>query len=259
MQEGNRNKVAHNQPAKPMKRKKKVKKSNKFKKPLFCCYCGEEMIKRKKAKKFKIYPLNGATVDHVPQQCLFDGYGSEYTLNRITVPACLKCNREFGEIEDDLRDLIGISNENNDERIELTKTGVKSIFSRENWQDKIYTDEKGNVRGVEFDFNTLKKNHIKNFKGVYFKEFKSIVPQDYKISVVDQPSNHEAQKLILEFLESNAVWKKSGSEDIFRYKIVPYKNNGGQIVKALSLPDSMGVFCLLEYHKSILILVIGKK
>ena len=76
--------------------------------------------------------------------------------------------------------------------------------------------------------------------------------------MVDQPSTHEAQRLILEFLESNVVWKKSGSEDIFRYKIVPYKNNGGQIVKALSLTDSIGVFCLLEYHKSILILVDGR-
>lgn len=203
-------------------------------------------------------PLKGETTEHIPQKCLFNGYGSEYKINIITIPSCRECNTKYSKLENELHDLIGISNDDNDKQIELTKKGVKSIFNKVNWKDRIYTDEQGNVQGVEFDYEKLAQNHIKNYKGIYYKEFNCIVPFDYNINVADRPMNNPALITILEFIESNAPWKHSGHEDIFRYKIVAFKNLGGQIVKTQSLSGSIGVFGLLEYHKSIQILVIGK-
>jgi ribosomal small subunit protein bTHX len=242
-----------------VRRKKNVSKIHKIDNSMLCCYCGEPMISSKIASKEKKYPAKGETVDHVPQQCLFDGYGPEYSVNRLTVPSCRECNDNFAKIESDLRDLIGIANDKNDNQIELTKSGVKSILRQKNGEDRLHKDENGYVRGVEFDLARIELNHIKNFKGLYYKEFNSIVPKDYIINVIDQPSTHIAVNYILSFMENNAIWKKSGHEDIFRYKIVPYKNNNGQVVKADRLSNSIGVFCLFDYHKSILILVIGLK
>lgn len=225
----------------------------------YCCYCSELMIPKKRAKKEKVYPDKGETDDHIPQQCLFEGYGHEYKINRITVPSCRKCNDDFAKIESDLRDLIGVANDNNEKQQELTRKGVKSIFNKSNWKERLYTDEQGKVRGVEFDYSKLEINHIKNFKGIYYDEFKQIVPQNYRINVVDRPNTHDAVNYILAFLEKNGTWKKSGHEDIFRYKIVPFKNENGIVVKTNSLSESIGVFSILDYHKSILILVFGFK
>lgn len=242
-----------------VKQNRKVRRLSNIDKPLFCCYCGERIIKSKKASKEKIYPLKGETGDHIPQQCLFEGYDSEFKINRIKVPSCWECNENFAKIENDLRDLIGITNDTNENQIELTKKGVKSIIIQKDWLGRLFFDKNGNVRGVKFDFARLELNHIKNFKGIYYEEFKSIVPQNYKINVINLPLNQEVVNSILFFLEYYGVWKKSGHEDIFRYKIALFKNNNGQIVKTDRVSDSIGVFSLLEYHKSILILVFGVK
>jgi hypothetical protein len=217
------------------------------------------MIKSKVASKEKIYPAKGETVDHIPQQCLYNGYGSDYSKNRITVPSCRECNDNFSKIENDLRDLIGIANDKNKQQLELTRSGVKSILAQKDWLDRLYVDNNGNVRGVEFDRTRLELNHLKNFKGLYYKEFKTILPQDYNINIIDQATEEIQINYVFSFLEKNAIWKTSGHEDIFRYKLTLYKKENNQIIMTNKISDSLGIFCLLEYHKTVLILILGNK
>lgn len=242
-----------------VRRKRNVSKVHKKDNSMLCCYCGEPMISKKIASKERKYPGKGETVDHIPQKCLFDGYGPEYSVNRLTVPSCRECNDNFAKIESDLRDLIGIANDKNDNQIEITKSGVTSILRQKKWKNRLHTDENGYICGVEFNFARIELNHIKNFKGLYYKEFNCVVPKDYIINVIDQPTTHSVENYIIPFMENNAIWKKSGHEDIFRYKIVPYKSYNRQVVKADRLSDSIGVFCLLNYHKSLFISVVGLK
>jgi len=228
-------------------------------KPIFCCLCGDEVIRKREARKFGKYPPKGETTEHIPQKCLYDGYGDDYKLNRLTVVSCLECNQIYSGVENDLRDYIGIINDNNKKQQELTKKGAESIDGEKNGENRIVKDEQGNVRGVIFDYNRIDKNHIKNFKGVYNKKFKSIVPKHYDIKVVYLPSDEEVVNLALKFLEENSTWEISGHDDIFRYKVVRYKSRGSTMVVSSTLRESLGAFALLEYHKSIQVLIIGRR
>lgn len=91
-------------------------------------------LKRRETAKFqaknKYYPDNGATRDHVPQQCLFEGYSDNFKKNRFVVPCCHKCNLEFSKNEQELRNLIGIANENDEMQDAITQSAVKSILSK---------------------------------------------------------------------------------------------------------------------------------
>ncbi len=224
-----------------------------------CCYCREKLIKRKIASKQLYYPSNGETDDHIPQQCLYEGYNVEFKLNRKKVLSCYKCNQKFSEIENDLRDFIGILNIDNINQEELTISGVKSILSHRNASERLCYNKNGEVIGVDFSFDNFDLNHLKNFKGIYNIEFKNIIPKEYKIKFINDPYSQKKFTPILTFLENNDDWKVSGHEDIFRYKIIPFKNINGEISKTNKLSDSIGVFSLLHYHKSLLILVIGTK
>lgn len=73
-----------------VRRPKKKKKHNTNISNKRCVYCGVSLLKRRETAKFqaknKYYPDNGATRDHVPQQCLFEGYSDNFKKNRFVVP-----------------------------------------------------------------------------------------------------------------------------------------------------------------------------
>jgi hypothetical protein len=81
-----------------------------------CVFCGTTLLSKSESKQYKNNhkrcPDNGETKDHIPQKCLYEGYPSDYKTNRFTVPACHKCNSEFSKYEPELRDLIGVANNN---------------------------------------------------------------------------------------------------------------------------------------------------
>ena len=70
---------------------------------------------------------NKETVEHVPMQALYAGYSPEYKVNRITVSGCYKCNHEYAKIDQELRDFIGITNDNDEAQLELTAKAVRNI------------------------------------------------------------------------------------------------------------------------------------
>jgi ribosomal small subunit protein bTHX len=228
-----------------------------------CVYCGISMLSKKKSLQYerdnKRYPDNGETKDHVPQQCLFEGYPSDYKTNRFTVPSCHKCNLEFSLNEQELRDLIGVANENDDRQGQITKSAVKNIMSKNDGLERCVIIG-GHVRAVEFDKDKLAPGHIKNFKGVFYKTFGKRFPDSFEIKVVDTRTKFNFWELALDFLDKNTEWKYSGHEDIFKYRIALLKSDmSNALVKAYNLHETILILCQLVYHKRFGILVLGHR
>jgi len=205
-----------------------------------CVYCGKPMIKKTESLKIEKqtnkYPDNGETKDHVPQKCLFDKYPPEYKDQRFTVPSCHKCNFEFSQVEHELRDLIGIANENDDLQKGITQSSVKSILVQPNSDSRLRKDTQGYVRGVEFDLDKLLPSHIKNFKGVYYKTYGKIFPDNFDIHGLDNKPTSNFEELTIDFLDKNCEWNYSGHSDIFKFKICMIKpDKNGLLIKADNL------------------------
>ncbi len=244
----------------PRKKRKifKVIKSN------ICVYCGKPMLKKKEAlrieKELKKYPDNGITKDHVPQKCLFHDYPPEYKNQRFTVPSCHKCNFEFSHVEHELRDLIGIANDKDDLQKGITKSSVKSILDQPNSESRLRKDSRGLVRSVEFDLDRLFPSHLKNFKGVFYKTFEKVFPENFEIHVLDNKQATSFEELVIEFLNKNCKWIFSGHPDIFKYKISLIKpDKKGLLVKSDNINDSVGVICQLVYHKQFTMTIFANR
>jgi ribosomal small subunit protein bTHX len=247
-----------------VKRPRKKKQDKKKTTPVECVYCGKPTIGRTRAlkleKKNGKYPDLGITKDHVPQQCLYDGYAPSYKTNRYTVPACRKCNEEFSVVEGDLRDLIGIANENDNLQEKITESAVRNILSKKEGKERLVQDKRGNVVGVEFDFNKLKPSHIKNFKGVYYKTYGKRFPDSFEVDVIDIKLGSNFEELAKDFLDKNSKWNFSGHKDIFSYRIELVKSDSsGILTKADNLNEAILIICHLVYHKKYDIIVLGSR
>lgn len=243
-------------------RRKKLKKERIT--PIECVYCGKQTIEKTRAlkleKKNGKYPDLGVTKDHIPQQCLYDGYAPSYKKNRYTVPACRKCNEEFSVFESDLRDLIGIANESNKRQEKITKSAVKNILSTKGNEKRLVQDDKGKVIGVEFDYNKFRPSHIKNFKGIYYKTYGKRLSDSFEVDVVDIKLGNNFEELAKDFLDKNSKWCFSGHKDIFSYRIELIKpDSSGILTKADNLNEAILIICHLVYHKKYDIIVLGSR
>jgi ribosomal protein L30 len=232
-----------------------------------CIYCGRPLVSAKQYTNINQKPDNLETKDHIPQKCLFDGYPDDYKKNRITVPACHKCNTNFSQNEQELRNYIGVINDNNEAQRKITESTVKDLFKSGN-QERLVKNKNGQVKGVVFDIESLKPSHIKNFKGIFYKEFRKRLPDNYTITVLDVNNYAVARTVsdsnfvqpLLKYLDDNSDWKVSGHEDIFKYRItlVDY-DDSRQFVNVNKVEDSKLVICQLVYHNEYDVLVLGKK
>ena len=59
-----------------------------------CYLCGVELINNKNKSK-----------DHVPPDCIFP---QDKPLNLITVPCCIKCNKEYGKLDERMQNFFAI-------------------------------------------------------------------------------------------------------------------------------------------------------
>ena len=56
-----------------------------------------------------------STKEHIPAKALFSGYGIEFKENRITVYACEKCNNDYSKIDQEIRNAIGVTNDDTED------------------------------------------------------------------------------------------------------------------------------------------------
>lgn len=142
----------------------------------------------------------------------------------------------------------------------ITQSAVKSILSKKDYKKGLFIDIRGNVKGVEFDLDKLSPNHIKNFKGVYYKKYEKVFPKGFDVHVVDMKLSSNFEERALDFLNRNSEWQYSGHKDIFKYRIELGKiGSDSTLVKTNDIKQAIIVLCHLCYHKRFDILVIANK
>lgn len=215
------------------------------KKSLKRCYnCGREFTDD-----------NKETVEHIPMQALYAGYSSEYKNNRITVPGCYTCNHEYAKIDQELRDFIGIINNDNDSQLELTAKAVRNITRVKDFWKRLSLLDGG--LEVEFNLDSLAKIHKKHFKGLFYHKYRIPLSKEYEIRVIADGDEHDSK--LVEYVNifhqqlgvEPVPWLASGHKDIFQYRLATLRCDGGDIYKVVDdVPNgSDWIICEMIYHK----------
>jgi hypothetical protein len=217
-----------------------------------CYNCGNE------------FPEENITREHIPAQNLFVGYGNEYKVNRLVVPACFECNNQYSQIDQEIRDAIGVMNNHNDDQIELTRKSIKSIMRQKNWADRLHFSD-GKVLSVNFSYDDLKKLHIKNFKGVFYAKYKRPLPKDFEVEIIAEGDEENEKlmgigKLFYDYVVQNDEFLISGHEDIFMYNIKTMNPTDSEyVIDNGDVENSLCVIGVFVYHKNLCSIVIASK
>ncbi|WP_156039959.1 hypothetical protein [Aureispira sp. CCB-QB1] len=218
-----------------------------------CYNCGKELTKQTKTK------------EHIPAQAYFVGYGDEYKLNRITVPACYPCNQKYSKIDNEIRDALGVINESDEKQKELSRKAAKSILQNiKGRTNRLHFDESGNIEAVEFNYNDFKTLAIKDFKGLFYKKYGFPLPKNWKVEIIadfENNSNLDAAKAgLLAYLNKDTQWSKSGHLDIFSYKLkalTPDEN--GDITDGKNIENTKSFASVQVYHDRISFIVVAAR
>ena len=217
-----------------------------------CYNCGIELTKE------------NTTREHIPAQNIFTGYPENYKNNRLVVPACFECNNKYSKIDQEIRDAIGIMNDNNVQQNELTQKSVKSILRKSDWVDRLHFTD-GKVKAVSFSYGDLKDLHVKNFKGVFFQKYGYPLPDNFEIEIMAD-GDEENQKLmgrtahLYQYVTRGGTWKVSGHEDIFKYDIKAMAiAKNGDIEDNDDLKKAICVIGILVYHQTLMCVVVAAK
>ncbi|MBK8565568.1 MAG: hypothetical protein IPN76_20035 [Saprospiraceae bacterium] len=200
--------------------------------------------------------------EHIPAQAFFAGYGNDFKINRITVPACKRCNIGYSKTDQELRDAIGVTNDRNEHSREYTRKSVSSILKKKG-RNKLYSDEKGSIIAVSFAYNDFKKTVIKDFKGVFHHKFGYPLPRGWKIEIVsgfeEKSRPQRAASSIYAHLNSSN-WSISGHTDIFRFKIeICTPDANGFINYTTEIGNAISVIGVQEYNNKLSFVIIAAK
>lgn len=219
------------------------------------------MVKQMKSSK-KCYNCgceftddNRETVEHIPMQALYAGYSPEYKINRVTVPGCYKCNHEYAKIDQELRDFIGITNDDNDAQLELTAKAVRNITRVKDFWKRLSPLDAG--LGIEFNLDSLAEIHKKHFKGLFYHKYKMPLSKEYEIRVI--ADGDESDTKLVEYVNIfheqleivNVPWSVSGHHDIFQYRIATFRcGDDNRYRISEGIPNDLDVIiCEMIYHK----------
>jgi transcriptional regulator NrdR family protein len=222
------------------------------------CYdCGVNLTKEIKTR------------EHIPAQNLFSGYDETYKINRLVVPACNSCNQKYSKIDQEIRDVLGVINDSNDRQKELTRKAIKSIMRNSNWKKRVDVNGNEIIENivVSFSYNSLKKLHIKNFKGTFYFDNKYPLPENFHVEIIAEGDEINTKLMMIKEMfkdyMDNKIWHKSGHEDIFKYKTVminlkePSENYDFSETK--NIDDCDLVVSELLYHNSIHPMIFSAK
>ncbi len=190
--------------------------------PRLCYNCGNAM------NRPGTEPLETSqTREHIPAQNLFVGYPDEYKLNRITVPGCQRCNREYSTIDDEMRDAIGVMNERDPLREEITARAVRNMTGRDNFRERVVMTEDQRLAFI-FNYAPFLRYNIKNFKGIFYHKCRFPFSETaYGVRSLfanggDQQDQGHMQRFgnqLYTLITQNALWEHSGHPNIFQYII----------------------------------------
>lgn len=211
-------------------------------------------------KSLNELPKKERTKEHIPAKSFFIGYPEYYKNQRFTVPACERCNGDYSKIDDELRDLVGIINENDSDKIELTKNAVKKIMSNKKTRSEKVMFENNSIF-VSFNAINLDSLHKKNFKGIYTKKTGTPLLDKYLIDIYSD--GHDEKKLDLGFeflsaLKELGNWDVSGHSDIFKFKLSYFDTDNNQLKEFdKTITEPTFLVSAMEYNNSIMAIVVA--
>tara|TARA_R110002073_G_C9489403_1_gene580700 strand:+ start:4945 stop:5631 length:687 start_codon:yes stop_codon:yes gene_type:complete len=204
-------------------------------------------------------------VEHIPAKNLFKTYPDEYKKNLLTIPACYDCNIGlYSKIDHEIRDAIGVLNEKDDLKNEMTAKAVRSIMRKSNWKERVFSIEDGKSLEVSFSYNDIEKLHIKNFKGLFYAKYGVPISDEYQIRIIAEgdEENEKLQRVnnyFREFIDFEMDWSFIGHPEVFQYKVkamIPGEND--MFYDGDNLEEAVGFVCTMEYHGALKPLVIAQ-
>ncbi len=176
-----------------------------------CYLCGEKLVKNRNESK-----------DHVPPDCIFP---KNKPPNLITVPCCKKCNKEYQQLDEKMRNYFAILAD--EKSSSVGQIAQKVILGSRKWRKEFlsYTrehptllDDNGNRRLLfYFDDNELKTWLIRVVKGISYHFNKKRISDTaiFKVWIypqfIPQPSDTFPMEKGLEFrpyFEYRVIHKK---------------------------------------------------
>lgn len=205
-------------------------------------------------------------VEHIPAKNLFATYPAEYKQNLLTVPACYKCNVElYSKIDQEIRDAIGILNESDDLKKELTEKSVRSIMRKSNWKDRVFFIDGGKSIDISFSYNDMESLHIKNFKGLFYSKYGRPISDEYEIKIIAEgdEENEKLQKVnghMRDYLNYKTDYSFVGHPKVFKYKMkAMIDGKDGMFYDDENIDDAISFACIMDYHEAIHPLVIAQR
>ena len=213
----------------------------------FCYNCGCELNS------------TNSTVEHIPAKNLFKGFKKDIRKPLITVPACFNCNQLYSKTDQHIRDMLAVDNEDC-EKLEFTEKGFRSVMKHS--KGRVLVNSVTNDIGVTFSYEELKQLHIKNFKGIFFKEYNFPIPENFDIDIIadDEEQNIAFGKRFYDYLIEDKRWQVSGHEDIFKYIIKDMTLDANHhIYESKDFSKLFIILSIQVYHNNLVSLVIACK
>ena len=139
----------------------------------------------------------------------------------IKVPSCRRCNFEFSKTDEELRNIIGWTNDSLMENQKLTQKMGRSLHKNKKERDKRISNE-GDKYFMQFNVGRLYPSHIKNFKGIFVWEVGRPIEQRFKFVVIDNYSDRDVSHEIEQFSQifKGVETRLSGSGSDIRRKFI---------------------------------------
>lgn len=144
----------------------------------------------------------------------------------------------------------------------LTSKSVRSIMNKKGWQKRLFLSRDGKVEGVHFNYEHFRSIVIKDFRGIFFKEFGFPLPSNWRVEIIsefdDDKKKIEAGAGIFFYLDKDVRWAKSGHEDIFKYKFKSMAADAnGVIYDSEDLDEADNIACVQVYHNEFEFVVLA--
>jgi hypothetical protein len=207
----------------------------------------------------KEFDAKDITKEHIPAKNLFEGYDEKYKVNRITVPACSECNGKYSPTDEEFRNMIGVIAKRKENQ-KITEKAVKSILRKESGKQRLSINDLGKISGVSFGQTPIEDFHKKNFKGLFYHQYGTVLPDNYELFVnIDENDWSDITLGILGYLKDLFTWKHSGHPDILSYVIQPFRiGMSNPTKKDLSPQKDENIFVgYLDYNKEHAALVLA--
>jgi len=205
------------------------------------------------------------TKEHIPPRCFSDVYPEEFKKNRITVPCCLKCNKQYAKLDNELRDLISIIKDGKDGNIDFLKKGVNSTLRKKKIGKDFGFDPESGEFLVSIDYYPIEQLFVKCHKGMFYHKYGFPIDEMFESQASQKMINEKHNSAMNDFFEANHRNNPksliiSGHKEIFEASLFGYKIGAFRKMEITeNLDESIVVVSFMIFHDVIDSIVVGIK